>query len=57
MTDDVQAAAYVEKARAAYFVDECAIEIAAPPVVEKTKSGARVLAWLPVEDGDEDKAA
>lgn len=55
VTDDAELAAYVQSARDLYFLDECAIEIAEPPVVEKTADGARVLAWLPVLE--EDKTA
>jgi hypothetical protein len=46
-------AKYVASVRDLYGVGSfTAIEIAEPVVVLKTPTGARVLAWLPVEDED-----
>ena len=54
ITDPAEIDAYLTSARGLYDLDQPvnAIEIADPPVVEKTPSGARVMAWLPVEDED-----
>ena len=50
--DKNEIARHVESARMLYFLDEASIEIASPPVVERTEDGARVLAWLPVTAED-----
>lgn len=52
IADRIETEKYVERARALYFLDETSILIAEPPVVESTKDGARVLAWLPVSAED-----
>jgi hypothetical protein len=49
--DPAEVERYVQSARDLYGTDT-AMEIANPPVVVKTASGARVMAWLPVEDED-----
>ena len=54
ITDPKEVAAYVASARGLYELDQDvnAIEIADPPVVVRTPAGAKVMAWLPVEDED-----
>ena len=51
ITDPAEIARYVASARDLYPRDS-ALEIAEPPVVVRTAGGARVMAWLPVEDED-----
>ena len=54
ITDPVKVVAYVNSARGMYALEEHvnAIEIADPPVVVAKPAGAKVMAWLPVEDED-----
>ena len=54
ITDAAKVAAFVKSAEGLYDLDGGvnAIEIADPPVVIATPSGAKVMAWLPVEDED-----
>ena len=53
ITDPAEIARYVASAQQLYRVgDEWAAEIADPPVVVRTAEGARVMAWLPIEDED-----
>ena len=51
ITDRAEAARYAQSARDLYGEDS-AVEISDPPVVVKTAGGARVMAWLVVEDED-----
>jgi hypothetical protein len=43
---------YVETAKAVYDVAGTAIEIRDPPFVVKTPTGAKIAAWLPVDEED-----
>lgn len=54
LTDPKEIARYVESASELYvhILMEAAVEIPDPPVVVKTATGARVMAWLPIEDED-----
>ena len=52
VTDPTEIARYVASARELYEIQSGAVEIADPPVVVRTAGGARVMAWLPVEDED-----
>ena len=54
MTDPAEIDRYVASARELYLhvLEASAIEIPDPPVVVRTTTGARVLAWLPIEDED-----
>lgn len=54
VTDPKEIASYIESARGLYNLDQDvnAIEIADPPVIVRTPAGAKVMAWLPVEDED-----
>ena len=54
ITDPAEIASYVASARELYLVPslDLPIEISNPPVVVRTASGARFMAWLPVEDDD-----
>jgi hypothetical protein len=52
ITDPAEVARYVECARAFYACENSAVEIADPLVVVKTAGGARVMAWLPIEEED-----
>ena len=57
ITDPAEIAAYLASVLGLYDLDQPvnAIELADPPVIERTASGARVMAWLPVEDEDRRK--
>ena len=50
LTDPKEIAAALASARALYGLDEdmSAVEITDPPVVIRTDTGYRVMAWLPV---------
>ena len=53
VTDPDEIARYVASARDLYLTaTNAAYEIADPPVVVRTPTGARVMAWLPVADED-----
>lgn len=56
VTDPIKIAAYVKSAERFYLSPEGAgaveVELADPPVVVKTESGAKVMAWLPIDDED-----
>lgn len=52
IADPAEIARYVASARELYALSGSAIELPDPPVVVRTSTGARVLAWLPVEDED-----
>ena len=54
ITDPKKIAAYVKSAKGLYDLDAGvnAIEVADPPVVIATPSGAKVMAGLPVDDED-----
>jgi hypothetical protein len=53
ITDPVEAARY-EKSAKEFYIDalESGAEIAEPRVVVRTETGAKVLAWLPVDEED-----
>ena len=52
IADPAEIARYVASARELYALADGAIELPDPPIVVRTASGARVLAWLPIEDED-----
>ena len=52
IADPAEIARYVASARELYALADSAIELPDPPIVVRTPTGARVLAWLPVEDED-----
>ena len=52
IADPAEIARYVACARELYALADSAIELPDPPIVVRTASGARVLAWLPIEDED-----
>ncbi len=52
VTDHAEIARYVASARELYELAGSTIELPDPPVVIRTATGARVMAWLPVEDED-----
>ena len=54
LTDPAEIAAIVTSARGLYRLDQDvnAIEISDPPIVVRTDTGHKVLAWLPVDDED-----
>ena len=54
ITDPAEIAAYVASVRELYALDQDvnAIEISDPPVVIRTATGAKVMAWLPIDDED-----
>ena len=49
VTDPAEIEAYLASVRGLYDLEQTAIHIAKPYVVERTPSGARVMAWLPDE--------
>ncbi len=51
VTDPDEIARYIATVRELYPKD-LPIELAHPPIVVRTPTGARVMAWLPVEDED-----
>lgn len=54
LTDPAEIAAIVKSARGLYNLDQDvnAIEISDPPVIVRTQTGFKVMAWLPVDDED-----
>jgi hypothetical protein len=50
ITEPDEIARYIATVREMY--PDTALELAQPPVVVRTATGARVMAWLPIEDED-----
>jgi hypothetical protein len=50
--DPKKVEAYIKTAKALYDLDSTAIEIRDPPFIVKTPTGAKIAAWIPVDDED-----
>jgi hypothetical protein len=50
--DSEQVKKYLATAKGLYNLDETAIEIRDPPFIVRTETGAKIAAWLPVDDED-----
>jgi hypothetical protein len=50
ITDPDEIARYIATVHELY--PETGMELAQPPVIVRTATGARVMAWLPIEDED-----